>query len=134
VSALPAYTGREPCRTGDPDRFFPEHGSWRLSSRRAKAECKSCPLLNSCFDYALHNDVEGIWGGTSYEDRKRMRRKYKIVAERILPTEAELMQIEMRQARLGGLTVGQVADQFGVSKRHAQRVTSLGRDFASVAS
>lgn len=36
--------------------------------------CQRCPLIHPCLDYALDHDVEGIWGGTDYPQRKRMRR------------------------------------------------------------
>jgi WhiB family redox-sensing transcriptional regulator len=83
---LPKYTGDEPCRTGNPDRFFPTDGPGALA---AKTECKTCPLVNACLDYALHNAVVGVWGGTTTHERERMRRKAKIVAEPLLPPASE---------------------------------------------
>ncbi len=35
--------------------------------------CQRCPLTNPCLDYALDHDVKGVWGGTTYAQRQRMR-------------------------------------------------------------
>ncbi len=35
--------------------------------------CQRCPLVIPCLDYALDHDVKGVWGGTTYAQRKRMR-------------------------------------------------------------
>lgn len=41
----------------------------------AKAVCSTCPVQNECFDYALDvADDFGVWGGTSPEERRLMRR------------------------------------------------------------
>jgi hypothetical protein len=46
-----------------------------------KKYCKGCDVLNECFYYALYTDVRGVWGGTSYRERKKLRRQLKIIAE-----------------------------------------------------
>lgn len=36
--------------------------------------CRACPLTQSCLDYALPRyDILGFWGGTTSEERSRMR-------------------------------------------------------------
>ena len=71
----PPTTGQEPCRTGNPDRWFPDLGANGLSYEAVKAECRPCPTREACLLYALHHDVQGVWGATSPEDRKNLRRK-----------------------------------------------------------
>ena len=57
-----------------PAAFFPEDivdpQLRAASTKMAKALCKSCPLIESCFTYALEtNQRHGIWGGTTPEER-----------------------------------------------------------------
>lgn len=48
---------------------------------KAKAVCAVCPVIEDCLEYALEtNQRAGIWGGTSEQERKSLRRKW--LAER----------------------------------------------------
>jgi len=67
------------CAQTDPDVFFPDRGG---SNRDAKLICngdprretKPCPIRLRCLEVALANGYdEGIWGGTSPRERRRMR-------------------------------------------------------------
>jgi len=57
------------CLSTDPDLFF-EPGL--ITS--AKAVCSDCPIRTQCADYALKNQLEGVWGGLSDADRKTIRK------------------------------------------------------------
>lgn len=70
------------CAQTDPELFFPQE-SFDFSGRNiskyidiaaAKKICDSCPLKIPCLEYALRNTEIGIWGGTTEEQRKLMRR------------------------------------------------------------
>lgn len=54
------------------EMFFPEKGG---SNRDAKRICGSCNVRERCLEYALEQDENpaGIWGGTSYRERRAMR-------------------------------------------------------------
>lgn len=59
------------CSEVDPDLFFPEKGG---STRLAKQLCASCPVVETCLEYANTNRInEGIWGGKSAKERWGMR-------------------------------------------------------------
>jgi len=65
------------CRDTDPELFFPvgTTGYALLQIARAKEVCGQCPVRRDCLDYALEtNQDSGIWGGTSEEERRVMRR------------------------------------------------------------
>lgn len=51
---------------------------------RAKASCRTCPVLNDCLEWALGfdewADQHGIFGGTSPSERKLLRREREQVA------------------------------------------------------
>lgn len=43
----------------------------------AKAVCARCPVRADCLDYALTEDIRhGVWGGTSPQERARLRRHH----------------------------------------------------------
>lgn len=64
--------------------FFPESGD----VRRARAVCAGCTVRAECLDYALHASGEypllGIWGGTTADERRRMRPGYRPPRDRDL--------------------------------------------------
>jgi WhiB family redox-sensing transcriptional regulator len=67
------------CRDTDPDLFFPvgTTGNALVQIERAKEVCSECPVNRECLDYALEtNQDSGIWGGTSEEERRILRRRY----------------------------------------------------------
>lgn len=52
--------------------FFPDQGG-QHNAARAKAICARCPVLTECLDHALAlGDVHGVWGGTTYEQRRAL--------------------------------------------------------------
>jgi hypothetical protein len=61
------------CRGADIDLFFPERGR---PATEAKAICSQCPVASECLAYAVtHRIKEGIWGGTTEIDRRRLYRR-----------------------------------------------------------
>jgi WhiB family redox-sensing transcriptional regulator len=72
------------CRDTDPNLFFPvgTTGFALMQIERAKQVCSECPVRVDCLDYALEtNQDSGIWGGTSEEERRVLRRRY-VAAQR----------------------------------------------------
>ena len=73
------YTWRSDaiCRDTDPDLFFPvgTTGQALLQIDRAKEVCTECTVRVSCLEFAIAtNQDSGIWGGTSEEERRNIRR------------------------------------------------------------
>ena len=67
------------CRDTDPELFFPvgTTGQALVQIANAKAVCSQCPANNDCLEFALAtNQDSGIWGGTSEEERRKLRRAY----------------------------------------------------------
>jgi WhiB family transcriptional regulator, redox-sensing transcriptional regulator len=67
------FGGHPACADEDPELFFPESGQTRQISE-AKAVCAACPIRTACLSYALRHGVEGVWGGTTEEERRATRR------------------------------------------------------------
>ena len=66
------------CRHVSPDLFFPisATGPARAQGARAKAVCARCPVRRDCLRYALAaGPVQGVWGGTSEEERRLLRQR-----------------------------------------------------------
>ena len=67
------------CRDTDPDLFFPvgTTGPAIEQIAAAKAVCDQCEAKTPCLEFALTtNQDSGIWGGTSEEERRKLRRQY----------------------------------------------------------
>ncbi len=59
------------CVGVDPDLFFPVRGG---PVKQAKAVCAGCQVRAECLEFAVRtNQTVGIWGGTSYRERRRLR-------------------------------------------------------------
>lgn len=100
MATAPYFDGSQPCMQIDPDTFFPEsperptvlkkedpetyqiqfevYSKQLLESKlqliKAKAACSQCQFVTPCLEYALENDVVGVWGGTDEKDRREIRK------------------------------------------------------------
>lgn len=67
--------------TEEADRVFfpPKRKGVNTDYGAAKKICRGCPVRTSCLAYSIaHNIPEGVWGGKSPNDRKRMNRELKV--------------------------------------------------------
>jgi WhiB family transcriptional regulator, redox-sensing transcriptional regulator len=67
------------CRDTDPDLFFPVGTTGPAIEQidSAKRVCNECSARVPCLEYALSsNQDSGIWGGTSEEERRSLRRQW----------------------------------------------------------
>ena len=67
------------CQDTDPDLFFPvgTTGPAIEQIENAKAVCRQCDAQRDCLEFALAtNQDSGIWGGTSEEERRKLRRQW----------------------------------------------------------
>jgi WhiB family redox-sensing transcriptional regulator len=66
------------CVSADPDLFFPVSGTGKAAAQAARAcqVCAGCPVRRQCLQFAVETgEMEGIWGGTTPDERIRARRK-----------------------------------------------------------
>lgn len=75
----PFFDGTQVCAQVDPDLFFPEpdEKGFYKKQAEAKALCRQCAFIIPCLEFALKDRPLGIWGGTTFSERKRMKRAYK---------------------------------------------------------
>jgi WhiB family redox-sensing transcriptional regulator len=68
------------CRDADADLFFPV-GTMGPALRQideAKRICWTCPAQAACLDWAMEHGITwGVWGGTTEEERRALRRPAK---------------------------------------------------------
>ena len=76
--SYPRFTGSEPCRSTDPEIFYPDTFS---PSHHAlvKQICEWCPMREPCAEWAIAYEHDGYWGGLSAAERRKIRRQRGIV-------------------------------------------------------
>ena len=76
------------CRGVDPETFFPTESAGVNAAQRL---CGGCPVQRECLDYALRHRIrQGIWGGTSERERRRILRRQ----GRAVPDESNVIEPE----------------------------------------
>jgi WhiB family redox-sensing transcriptional regulator len=73
-----SWMSRGACRQADPELFFPiatVKGPAARQVEAAKAVCAACAVCAKCLSYALEGMPDGIWGGTTMEERRAARRR-----------------------------------------------------------
>jgi WhiB family redox-sensing transcriptional regulator len=67
------------CLGTDPALFFPVGvtGLPLAQAEAAKQVCQACSVRQPCLEYALStNQDTGVWGGTTEEERRALRRSW----------------------------------------------------------
>ena len=73
------WRGQAKCLGSDPGLFFPLGGTGEplAQAEAAKRVCQACEVRPPCLQFALEtNQDTGVWGGTSEEERKSVRRNW----------------------------------------------------------
>jgi WhiB family redox-sensing transcriptional regulator len=65
------------CITSDPDAFFPASSQ---QPNNALALCVDCPVKEECLAAGMQERY-GVWGGTTENDRKKMRREMNVATD-----------------------------------------------------
>jgi len=75
------------CRSAEPDLFFPigSTGSAIDQIEAAKRVCNACEALEPCLEFALATNQEsGVWGATSEDERRKLRKQWLAARRRAL--------------------------------------------------
>ncbi|HWC11606.1 MAG TPA: WhiB family transcriptional regulator [Acidimicrobiales bacterium] len=72
IPPRPRWMARASCRGMAPATFFPSRGE---ATDEAREVCAACPVRAECLAYAVAEDMEGVWAGTSKRERRAMRRE-----------------------------------------------------------
>ena len=70
------WMSRGACQGADPELFFPiaANGPALEQIWAAKGICRCCPVRRPCLSFGLKTPQDGIWGGTTREERSAMRK------------------------------------------------------------
>jgi WhiB family redox-sensing transcriptional regulator len=58
------------CRGMSTSVFFPPKGKY---SPEAHAACRGCAVRPECMTEAIHSALEGVWGGTTEQQRRSVK-------------------------------------------------------------
>lgn len=134
------WTQAGPCRSSDPEEWFPLGSPTNESARKL---CAGCPILHPCREYALRIDVHGVWGGLTRQRRRLIQRQRGFVpAQRAepstpstsIPVKALALWTESERLRADGLTIVAIAEQLGISAAYLVDARSRARKHLGVAS
>jgi ribosomal protein L20A (L18A) len=102
------------CRDLNGDDFFPD-SKQELEERlpAIKQICDSCIHQVDCYSFAVIHQVEGIWAGTTYEERKLRFTEQEIRGKKITDVLEKLSN---------GFTVEEIAKMQGVKISSVQRL------------
>ena len=92
------------CRSTEPDLFFPigTTGPAVDQIEAAKRVCRGCDAQEPCLDFALATNQEsGVWGGTSEEERRKLRKAW-LSRQRRIGTWQHSCNIAQRHLRFRG--------------------------------
>jgi WhiB family redox-sensing transcriptional regulator len=78
LDQFPAFEEIGHCVYVDPELFHPlEYDvAWKLE--QVRPVCAGCPARRECLTYALTHDVDGIWAGTTLDDRRTLQQSHGI--------------------------------------------------------
>jgi WhiB family redox-sensing transcriptional regulator len=74
------WVHRARCVTEDPELFFPigNSGPAAVQIEEARAVCMRCEVRAQCLEWAMAtNQDAGVWGGTSEDERRALKRARK---------------------------------------------------------
>jgi WhiB family redox-sensing transcriptional regulator len=73
ISLTNSWHLRAACRGLDPEIFYPVTDE---DAEEAKAVCAECSVRQACLEHALaFREREGVWGGASERERRRIIRQ-----------------------------------------------------------
>jgi WhiB family redox-sensing transcriptional regulator len=134
LAPLPEYTGNEPCRTTDPDAFFPDTSRDAVQQptaeeiAMAKSICDGCDLLRACRAYAMDHEVWGIWGGTDLAERTAAKGLRRLEPHFRSASDPNAVRRDLiRRLDDGTRSAAEIAVEAGCSKRTVDRVRAARR-------
>jgi WhiB family transcriptional regulator, redox-sensing transcriptional regulator len=82
VAASTTWMPLGACQGEDPELFFPiaVRGPALRQINAARAVCRGCAVAVMCLTYALETGQAGIWGGTTWEERRVMPKPHRVPA------------------------------------------------------
>lgn len=107
------------CQGKPVDLFFPAlEDAWQIEM--ALDICATCQVRQECLTWAMDRGEDGVWGGTTSNDRRAMRGDQ----PRRLP---EWMRREIRRQAANGVPHQTIADSMATTRRTVNRVLAASQ-------
>lgn len=119
----PRYDGTQLCLDIGADAFVIP-GDQHEENAALKRVCGPCPFLEPCREFAVSYDVMGVWGGTTYAERRRIREKLKIRPIPVALPDAGAAIAKVRLLDDGTRTARELAELVGCSMTTVERARS----------
>lgn len=76
----PEFDGTQNCASVGVDIMYSSERGHAKEVKRDVADvvCRDCPFIKECYNWAIHHEEFGIWGGTTATERWQIRAKNKI--------------------------------------------------------
>lgn len=111
-----AWMDRAACRSMSIDLFFPADADTG-GVTAAKRVCGTCIARTDCLDYAVDTlQKDGVWGGTTLQERKNLRRRRSRIAAVVEDIPAAQPVVTVLEKHCGCCGVIQPASAFGKDK------------------
>lgn len=120
----PDFDGTQFCAEIGWEAYFAESKTHREEQRQAQELCNGCEFIQPCLEYAVHVNVEGTWGGTTLNQRKKIRRARGIVAETLALSDVAIRAQRVKDLTAQGLSAQVISELLGVTKRSVVRSRS----------
>ena len=80
IQKYPEFDGTQNCASVGLDAMYrSERGHAKeVKKNIADVVCRDCPFIVDCYNWALHHEEYGVWGGTTATERWQIRAKNKI--------------------------------------------------------
>jgi WhiB family redox-sensing transcriptional regulator len=109
---LPGFFDEAICIGAEPGIF---DGESLTDVLEAKKICSACPIQAMCLDWATHTQDAGVWGGSTPDERKKLRGGTN-------PADiGEIRLLETNRARLLSDPAAVLAAEFDVAERTIYR-------------
>lgn len=69
------------CVGRDPELWFADGNSQKDLIQEAKAVCMDCPVRLDCLKTACLTRPDGVWGGTTFTQRKIRNHNYEVLSQ-----------------------------------------------------
>ena len=123
------------CAQVDPELFYPQSEHATEEYREAAKICAGCPAKADCLADAMRRgDPHGMWGGLDPEQRKQLAKGQGTTLQLIrkearIEDEYRFLVAEWEGARRGGMTSGDMARRYGVSRSVYEKRIQRARNY-----
>jgi len=93
------------------------------SAKAAREFCNGCEVQSQCIDYAVYYNESGVWGGTTDEERNRIRSLNLLSTGRLTANNVNIN--ETRDQKQWGLGTVQIQQEREKREKQSQKLSRL---------